>query len=517
MPIEIRSSVGFGVYSDGHKVHLAEIRQQFGVAQLARSASESHADPASGEPSASLVDAVSSALSRSGISRSVCDLSLSERDCVVRSFDMPPLPRREWKQAVRFEAQKYVPFDLTEVYTDCKTQLDRARRRLSVFFAAAKIQSAERLVEAVERHSLRASSAEPASVSLARLIRMQTATPFPETYAVLDRGDSGEAMILLVKGQSLLMTRSFSLVTRGDSGIEQQAFLSELRLSLNYFAKTLGEVRLAALYLLGGSDEDTFTKLVKTELEVPVQTLNPLKNLSKDQPYSSGLAIACGAALKPFAAAQTKLNLIPADRKRSGAAAPLVLSADEEKELLKKLAVFAALAVFIVIVVLRLVAGGDLGQKERALSAQRLNTPQTPLASLGPDELNAKLETLRKDAEFYDALIGRRVHLTDKLNELARLTPPEIKVTVLAYADGEGAEGRTYQALTVEGLILSAEPGSELAIANKYVATLKDSPQFLRGFDEIKISSVQKVAMLDTTRTQFTVVCTSREAKNKLR
>lgn len=513
----IRSAVGFGVYSDGHGVYLAEVRQQFGVSQLVRYASESYSDPVSGEPSRPLADAVSAALSRSAIARTSCDLALCEKDSVVRFFEMPVLPRREWKQAVKFEAQKYVPFDLTEVYIDFKATIERARRRLQVFFAATKIQSAERLVEAVERRSLRAVSAEPASVSLVRLLQAQTQAQFPGVYAVLDRGDTGEAMILLVRGGSLLLTRSFSLITRGDSAIEQQGFLSELRLSLNYFAKSLGDDKVSALYLLGGSDEGIFTKLLKTELEIPVHTLNPLQALAKDIDYSSGLAIAAGAALKPFAHGSPRLNLIPSDRKRSGMAAPVVLSPDEEKDLLKRIALYACGAALVVLLLLRLAIGGDLTRMERSLASVRQNTPQTPQASLGPDELAMRLEELRKSAEFYDALIAQRVPLTDKLSELARLTPEEIKVTVLSHTSGEDSDGKGWQALTIEGLILSAEPGSELAITNRFVASLKESPAFLRGYDEIKISSVQKVAMLDSTKTQFTVVCTSKGAKDRLR
>lgn len=513
----IRSSVGFGVYSDGHSVYLAEVRQQFGVCQLVRYASERLSDPADDRTPRALAESLSAALTRSGIARKGFELALCEKDSVVRSFEMPVLPRREWKRGVKFEAQKYVPFDLTEVYIDFKASLDRVKQRLQVFFAATRIQSAERLIEAVESLSMTAASAEPASVSLARLLQAQTDARFPDVYAVLDRGDTGEAMILLVRGNKLRLTRSFSLVMGGDSAIEQQAFLSELRLSLNYFSKSLGDEKVSALYLLCDSEENIFIKLLRTELEIPAHTLNPLKSMTKDIAYSSGLAIAAGAALKPISQGALRLNLISARRKRAGASAPAALSADAEKSLLARLAVSCGAAVLAVLILLRLLAGGGLARMERSLESIRQSMPQTPLSSFESPELTARSEALRQKLVYYDGLITRRVPLTEKLNELARLTPEEIKITVLSHTSGEGADGKGWQALTIQGGILSVEPGSELALTNRYVASLKESPVFMRGYDQIKISSVNKASTPEGPSTQFSIVCSSEDAKSPLR
>jgi type IV pilus assembly protein PilM len=64
-------------------------------------------------------DAIADALRRSGIKTKRVATAVSGRSVIVRYINMVPMADEELKSALRFEADKYIPFELDEVVLDC--------------------------------------------------------------------------------------------------------------------------------------------------------------------------------------------------------------------------------------------------------------------------------------------------------------------------------------------------------------------------------------------------------------
>ena len=66
-----------------------------------------------------LEDTVYQVLTEAGIRTRKCVTAVSGREVIVRYVPMMPLPDAELKQAIRYEADKYIPFEVDEVILDC--------------------------------------------------------------------------------------------------------------------------------------------------------------------------------------------------------------------------------------------------------------------------------------------------------------------------------------------------------------------------------------------------------------
>src|SRR6266850_800395 len=106
-----KSLVGLDIGSSEVKaVELTEIGDQLMITGFGR------AKVASKE---GVRDAVSEALRRSGIKTKRVATAVSGRSVIVRYINMVSMSDEELKSALRFEADKYIPFELDEVVLDC--------------------------------------------------------------------------------------------------------------------------------------------------------------------------------------------------------------------------------------------------------------------------------------------------------------------------------------------------------------------------------------------------------------
>ena len=129
-----------GLYIGQHRVSIAEVRSSFGRTRIVRCA---EADiPGEQETGAewaqAVARAVKEALRTSGIRAKTVAVGLSGLDAIVRYFEMPLLPHKEWADAVRFEVQKYLPFDLKGLAYDYHVAADKHRKQVRVLFVATR-------------------------------------------------------------------------------------------------------------------------------------------------------------------------------------------------------------------------------------------------------------------------------------------------------------------------------------------------------------------------------------------
>ena len=82
-----------------------------------------------GEAKQRTLDQIKTALNRAGAQAKNVLVTIPGDGSMTRHFELPPLPKKEERNAVRFEAQKYVPFDVKNLYYDYETYLDKRTSR----------------------------------------------------------------------------------------------------------------------------------------------------------------------------------------------------------------------------------------------------------------------------------------------------------------------------------------------------------------------------------------------------
>ncbi len=504
-----------GLYIDGKRIYLAELRSQFGESQIVRTIeTDIQLTPTNPTPDADLISrSISDIFQKEGIAAKDVFIALTEKESIVRYFEMPLLPQRERKEAVRFEAQKYLPFEIRDLYHDCSIQADAPQKKMRVTFLAAKKDAVHKVISIVQKSGLRVRSLESASMATTRALYPADAKPTDDAFAILDIDKKGFIHILIVKNDMLLMARDHlyfrAADTVGQSVPDFKSCVSEVRLSLNYFSKTFKNETLSKIIVCADL-KDTFKdwdSQLEAELGIPVRAGNPIGSFAANQTYSAGMTTAIGLGMRGTSSRHgVKLNLVPHDKPAAASkAAASAISQQNEDEFLKKMALFEIVLFAIIGAVIYYFFLGKLAIS-KADYANRLRTIPAEYA-LSLDELKAKEAELASKIVLTSNLIDKRVFFTTKMNQLAKTIPDFISVTGIDYTSSEDKDGVSSNALNILGTVFSNASGVDLPEVNKLAAALLADKEFMVGFGGATVLSAQNVVSKEGLLTKFTIYC----------
>ncbi|MBI4971415.1 MAG: type IV pilus assembly protein PilM [Candidatus Omnitrophica bacterium] len=136
-------------------------------------------------------------------------VSVPRESAVVRIITFPLMDEKQLKTSLEFEAEKYVPFNLSEIYFDCQSLMGKEQRsgmrQMKVLLAACKrdvimgliqqIQKARGQVDAINLDSL---------ATLNAFLRTQAKEPLPSS-ALLDIGTNVSNLSLMENNQIVFL------------------------------------------------------------------------------------------------------------------------------------------------------------------------------------------------------------------------------------------------------------------------------------------------------------------------
>jgi len=118
-------------------IKLVEISYEGNVKKLTKLHSEEISSPFAAEDTKK---ALNTLLEKAKLTTTEVIISLSAPSAIVRFINMPKMKQEELKNALRFEAEKYIPFNINEVVIDALILEDAPEdsRQMRVLLAAAK-------------------------------------------------------------------------------------------------------------------------------------------------------------------------------------------------------------------------------------------------------------------------------------------------------------------------------------------------------------------------------------------
>lgn len=199
-----------------------------------------------------VADVVRQALARDGIQARHVRIALPDEASVSRQVTLPPMPRRELMRAVRFAAEKNLPFPIDRARWAWDV-VDRRRDGVTVYLVATWQDVVERYAEVARTANLEPQVLEPRAVAVARALNQERAL-------VLDASQRRLHAMLLVTGQPAYLDEVLVSQVVDD---EREALDRLLQRAYRH-QSTLGATpgRLAPVLLAG--------QLEEAELELPV-------------------------------------------------------------------------------------------------------------------------------------------------------------------------------------------------------------------------------------------------------
>lgn len=145
-------------------------------------------------------DALKSLLTDLKIKNKQVVASLSENDVISRMVRLPPMKDSEIMDALRFEAETFVPYPLDEVSIDYEVIEKDDAGRLSVFVIAARNDLIQSYVKLFKSLGLELIAIESPSVSYRRVVKNSIKTV--ERVVILDLGEKYSDIFNFNKGNA---------------------------------------------------------------------------------------------------------------------------------------------------------------------------------------------------------------------------------------------------------------------------------------------------------------------------
>jgi len=488
-------------------VDVVEFARSLGGTRILKSA---RADVTEGNVPA----AIRGAMAQAGIEATRVAVALPPHEVLLRAFSIPALPRAEVDTAVQFEARKYVPFKLSDLVWDYMA-VPRSDEQLTVIFAAMERAALSGAEAWIRDAGLEPLCMEPSSISLARAVQGEQPERTRRTVAAVEVVGNA-AHIAVVRDGNVYLAREVRLTDeRNESGAGEadrasdaraSRLASELRLSLQFFARAFADICVEQVVLFG---EPQLVASWCPELAAALGCVVEPGHAPDAEagatalPSAVGLALRHGAKGSPFDFLGRNSQTAPAAARGRLHGDPVVQHARQMLASLNRpvLGLFAAASLALVAVL------WVAGARQVALEDQRLESlsRDRPDVGFGLAERTAEeLEPLRQRLEEQLALLRRvieaRAPVASKLDTVARELPDGVWLTSLSYENPLSVNAQGKAILSVQGACYLGEEGRELSTIRQLEETLKGHEAF-NGFAS---SQLQEISVQSDRQQQYT-------------
>lgn len=261
--------------------------------------------------------------------------ALGGAGAVVRSIVLPEMSAQELKAALSFEAEKYIPFKVTEAFFDSVILGKRPPGRMEVLLAAARKELVQAHLQMLSSMNLVPDVIDVEALALVNAWEVARPAGASGVIGLIHIGARGTILVFF-NGSQMQFTREIPVggdvftqaiaqglqidpakaeaikCRPGDRLPDVRAavqtswedWLSQSRVSFDFYENQFGS-RVERIYLSGGSARLVdLQEKVKEAMGLPIEEWNPLTALASDldtqQMKSSGpaLAIALGLAVR---------------------------------------------------------------------------------------------------------------------------------------------------------------------------------------------------------------------------
>lgn len=447
-------------------------------------------------------------------------ICLSGNDLIIRTFEMPKLPADELTSAVNFEAKKYVPFKVEDLVSDFQVQFDKVSRRNMVLFVGIKKETLDKYLSILGQLDIKAGIIEYAGFSALRFMQLARIGSKGIVGVIsVDLEEEDEVNFTILENGFPLFSRDITLIGRpeeivigekAEPAVLLEKLKTEIHISLDYYDRKLPTKNIENMFLFCPENLRQNLEAAIKEMGLAVSFVEVNKYIDRPMPFNLGLVKSYGASLSRVIKTRVKIDLVSAKSKLK-----------TEKEAMAGAQILSFLAdlkisPFVVILGLVIFAGTFTWGRYRISKLQKelsgLLGVRPKVANVNPD--SGYQELLRSDSEYkkkletLDALVKKRLYVTEQLDVIPRVIPDGIWLQDCSYLDDDDKTQ-----LALKGLAYLGDDDKEMKLINTFMSNLKDNTAFTKNFEEISIVSIERLAVGKVMASSFVIVC--REYKGR--
>lgn len=248
-------------------------------------------------------------------SKSVCT-ALSGTSLIIKRMTVEAATAKELQEAVFWEAEQYLPFDVSEVVMDFQALGKPVDKKTDVLLVAVKKSVLESYMGCIEGSGLKAKVVDVDFFALQNLLEANYPSNPSEAVAIVDIGASGLKIVVVHAGipvftkDSAIGGRNLTAeiqkhlnlsyadaeslkVGSTDAGAPQEIsdlmhvmsenFATEIKRSLDFYNASSQGAPVSYVLLSGGSAKiPNLSRVVEEAIGLPTQLANPFNSISYD-------------------------------------------------------------------------------------------------------------------------------------------------------------------------------------------------------------------------------------------
>jgi type IV pilus assembly protein PilM len=461
--------------------------------------------------SAKLIVLLKDELMQNNIGTNEAVVSISGRDLIVRTFEMPILPRQELDTAVNFEVKKYIPFKIEDLISDFQYKLDKTIQKTRVLFVGIKKETLDNYLNILSQLGIKIKSIEYSAFSILRLLKLAGIKEKGIIAVVnIDITKDDETNFVVLDDGFPLFSRDINLmdgyeeVARAEEtqqGVILEKLKREIQISLDYYNRKFPGKNISKIFFIANpncrADLDGFTK----DLGLGIHFIDINKYIDRLITFSLAFVKGYSSSLSKINIA-VKINLLLAQERVTKKTAqealmPLSWVMRFKSDIMVGIACFL---IFILIFLFRIYRISPLQNELKNIIDIRPAT-STISGELSYSELLDTNSNYKIKAEAMDKIIKKRLYLTPLLDAIPRVVPKGIWLVKLSFKEEEKTE------LILEGTAYLGNSDKELELVNTFLSHLKENPAFIKYFKEMSVVSTGHKQIEKTSITNFVISC----------
>lgn len=456
-------------------------------------------------------------LRRNKIESKEAVLSLSGKDLIMRTFEMPNLPKEEMPSAVNFEAKKYIPFKVEELISGYQSLADKRSRINTVLFAGIKKEILNKYSSILNQLNIKTKHIEYCGFSIIRALNLSGAKEAGIIGLLcVDFAQDDEVNFVVLENGFPLFNRDISLsmgAAEGAENSEAQVSASldklktEMRVSLDYYQRKFPGKSIQKMYILSNPEQQPQVEAFMADFGITAKFIDFARIIGKPVVYSAGFVKSYSSALEGAIPTKIKINLLET---RARALKPAAIAGGQQLDtwaLFKEIKIDYRIIILGILICVSVFGYGvyqsaPFKLKLKDVISKRITVDKVDNTQ-GLTELEGINLAYKNKLEKLDTLIRKQLYLTETLDVIPRHIPEGVWLVnfTLNNKDRERVE------LNLEGRAYLKDSDKEFAAVNKFIEALKQDLVFTKYFTDINIVSINQQEEDRVTVTSFSLSC----------
>ena len=271
--------------------------------------------------SAAIVQAIQDVFAQQKVKAKEVAIGVRGHSVIIKKISLPRMTQEELDESIQWEAEQYIPFDVKDVNIDTQilTPDGDAAGQMDVLLVAAKKDMINDYTSVCAEAGLTATVVDVDAFAVQNAYEANYELGAAETVVLINVGAAVANINILARGVTTF-TRDITMggnafteeiqkqlnisydeaealkvggqgetdavvpqeVERVIQGVAEQ-LAGEIQRSLDFYAATAADSRIARIYLSGGTARiPALFKVIEARAGVPVEILNPFKNIEVD-------------------------------------------------------------------------------------------------------------------------------------------------------------------------------------------------------------------------------------------